>query len=139
MSNGTARSLEDRLDSTAEAWRPEAGDKIVGTVVDVDSRDGEFGLYPIVTVQTDTGDERAVHAFHTVLKREFAKRQPRPGERIGIKYLGKHERGYEAYRIVWAEVAAAPDWSAIGVEAEAEAAVQGIEPEAGDADDGIPY
>ena len=120
------RTLDDRLDSQAEAWKPQSGEKLIGVVVDVDSRTTEFGTYPIVTLSTDAGDEVAVHAFHTVLKNEFAKRQPRLGERIGIKYLGRSEKGYEAYRTVWEEVVP-PDWDRIGVEATAEAVVEGID------------
>lgn len=124
----TNRSLDDRLDSTAEAWKPKAGEKLIGAVVDVDSRTTEYGTYPIVTLRTDTGDELAFHAYHTVAKNEFAKRQPRLGERIGIKYIGKSDKGYEAYRIVF-EAAAPPDWDRIGAEAEAEAAEAGISTE----------
>ena len=142
MEPSTSRSLEDRLDSAATGWKPNPGDRLVGTVIDVDSRDGDYGVYPIVTVQTDNGDEIAIHAFHTVLRREFAKRQPQPGERIGVKYLGKSDKGYESYKIVWENVVP-PDWSRIGVEAEAEAVLEGVA-EPGEAppvapDDGIPF
>jgi hypothetical protein len=136
--DSTERTLEDRLDSTAEAWRPEPGDKVVGVVADVDSRTTEFGTYPIVTLRTDADEEIAVHAFHTVLKREFAKRPPRLGEGLGIKYLGKSEKGYEGYRIVWQDVAPT-DWNRIGAEAEAEAALQGAEFEGEEPDDDVPF
>jgi hypothetical protein len=96
-----ARTLEDRLDANAEAWRPQPGDKLIGAVVDLGSRTTEYGTYAIVTLRTEAGDEVAVHAFHAVLAREFQKRPPRLGERLGIKYLGKSEKGYEAYTIAW--------------------------------------
>lgn len=136
------RSIEDRLESVAEAWKPAPGDKLIGQIVDVDSRTTEYGTYPIIVVLTDSGDEIAVHGFHTVLKNELAKRQPNVGERIGVKYLGKQEK-YEGYKLVWQDVVP-PDWNAIGVEAEADAVVEGIatdDTEAGDeqADDGIPF
>jgi hypothetical protein len=124
--NDTGRTLEERLEANAEAWRPEAGAMVIGTVVDVDSRTTEFGTYPIVTLRTEAGDEVAVHGFHTVLKNEFSKRPPRPGERLGVKYLGKSPKGYESYRLAWEDVAP-PDWNRIGVEAQAEAAVEGID------------
>jgi hypothetical protein len=130
LRTSVGRSLEDRLEANAEPWKPNVNDNdtVVGTVIDVDSRTTEFGMYPIVTVATDAGDEVAVHAFHTVLKNEFAKRPPQLGERLGIKYLGKHAKGYEAYRIVW-EKTPAPDWNRIGAEAQAEAVVEGVEEE----------
>jgi hypothetical protein len=101
MSKAT-RTVEERLDSFAEAWRPEAGDKLIGTVVDLDERDSDFGdePYPIVTVLTDTGDERAFHGFHTVARNELAKQRPKVGERIGIAYHGLSDKGYERYRII---------------------------------------
>jgi hypothetical protein len=124
-SDTQSRNLETRLDSSAEAWKPSPGEKLIGVVVDVDSRTTEYGTYVVLTLRQENGDERAVHAFHTVLKREFAKRPPRLGEELGIKYLGKSDKGYEAYRIVWDEVVP-PDWKQIGAEAEAEAAEAGI-------------
>ena len=119
------RSLAERLDTTAEAWKPEPGDKIVGEVIDVDSRTTEFGTYPIVTLRTDEWEELAIHGFHTVLKREFSKARPEVGDRIGVKYLGKHERGYESYRVVRERAhGAALDWDAIGAQAEQEGAAE---------------
>jgi hypothetical protein len=115
----TTRSLDDRLDSAAEGWKPKPGDKIVGEVIDVDSRETEYGVYPIVTLRTDAEDELAIHGFHTVLKSEFAKRPPRLGERIGVKYLGKSDKGYEAYRVVF-ERAAAVDWEQMAADATAD-------------------
>lgn len=118
-------SLEDRLDSYAEAWRPKAGEKIVGEVIDVDSRTTEYGTYPIVTLRTDEGTELAIHGFHTVLKSEFSKARPEVGDRIGVKYLGKHEPRYESYRVVRERAhGAALDWDAIGAQAEQEGAAE---------------
>lgn len=121
-------TLEQRLDSYAEAWRPEPGDKLVGTVVELGQRQSEFDKdpYPIITVETEEGEQFAFHGFHTVARGELAKLRPRLGERIGIAYHGKHEeRGYERYRIiVEREHGDDPDWDAIGVHAEAEAATQ---------------
>ena len=67
------------------------GDKLIGTVVDLDERDSDYGdePYPIVTVETDDGNELACHAFHTVARNELAKQRPVVGERIGIAYHGK--------------------------------------------------
>jgi hypothetical protein len=93
-------NLADRLDSFAEPWMPDAGEKLIGEVVDLDERENEYGSYPVVTVLTDEGDELAFHAFRTVAKNELAKQRPQVGDRIGIKYVGKPEgKDYELYRI----------------------------------------
>ena len=105
-------NIGDALDRDfAPAWRPESGDKLIGVVTDLSSRTGEYGSYPIVTVRDDDGNEWAVHAFHEVLANEFARIAPKVGDRIGIKYAGKHpERGYHRYR-VQRDGDAAFDWS----------------------------
>ena len=115
------RSLEDRLESFAEAWKPKVGDKLVGVVVDVDLRASDYGdPYPIVTVQRDDGTEVAFHGFHTVARRELAKKRPQIGDKIGIAYFGKGEpakpgmSGAELYKVI-VEQAEPPsvDWDAV--------------------------
>jgi hypothetical protein len=143
QSTPARNTLAARLDAQAEAWRPTPGARLIGTAVDIDSRETEFGTYPVITLREDeSGNEVAVHAFHTVLKNAFARRPPRIGERLGVRYLGKSPKGYEAYRVVF-ETAAEPDWNRIGVEAQAEAAVEGIEdvpePLLEPSEDGIPF
>jgi hypothetical protein len=102
------------------------GDRVIGTVLYVDSRTTEFGTYPILVLKTDLGKEVAVHAFHAVLKREFIDRPPRRGERLGIKFLGDTERGYKGYRVVWEEVAP-PDRPQIAGRADAESQADSVE------------
>jgi hypothetical protein len=93
-------TLDDRLDADyAAAWRPNPGDKVIGTVTALDVRDGTYGAYPIVTLDTEDG-EVALHCFHEVLANELAKIAPKIGDRVGVKYAGKHpERGYHIYRV----------------------------------------
>jgi hypothetical protein len=96
-------SLEGRLDSTAQSWRPQVGDKLVGTITSIGTRASQFGdePYPVVTVRTDSGEEYRVFAYHSVLKAELAEQRPQVGDRIGISYLGKPEgRKWEAYKVV---------------------------------------
>lgn len=76
-----------------EAWRPEGGEdsteisgKVVGVVL---GPDFGWGRYPIVTIATEDGTERAVHARGTVLRSELARRHPKRGDDLEIKYLGK--------------------------------------------------
>lgn len=110
------KSTDNQIDADldrdyAEAWRPSPGDKLVGVVVDISARDGSFGRYPIVTVRTAEGEELAIHAFHEVLAGELARIAPKVGDEIGVKYQGKHERGYHKYRATRAGSTAEIDWS----------------------------
>ena len=90
----------------AEAWRPDPGDKIKGRVLAVTmGPDMGYGQYPIVTLDVD-GQERAVHAFHTVLRTELARRRPRPGDDLEITYQGKRSpksgngNDFHVYRVI---------------------------------------
>ena len=78
---------------TAEGWRPEEGDTVIGTVVVVDAGWSDFknGYYPIITVQPDDGAPVAVHCFHDVLEKRVTDLRPEPGDTIGIKYQGKRK------------------------------------------------
>ena len=85
------------------AWRPEPGDTVTGTLLNVEAIDPNGnGVYPVVTLKTDGGDI-AVHAFHTVLRRELARRRPKVGDELTIVYQGKRPGGknneYHAYRV----------------------------------------
>jgi len=93
-------SLHEDLDREfAPAWKPQPGDKLVGIVTELSTRDGEYGTYPIVTVRSEKG-ELAAHCFHEVLANELARVAPKVGDHLGIKYAGKHpERGYHMYRV----------------------------------------
>jgi hypothetical protein len=129
------RSLDDRLASFAEAWKPEPGDKLIGVVVDLDERDSAYGdePYPIVTVETDDGSELALHAFHTVARNELAKQRPVVGDRIGIAYYGmKDGKSYESYRVIVEKAESEPktiDWDKHVTPDEDE---QDLDPEADD-------
>lgn len=86
-----------------EAWKPNVGDSITGTLAGVDMIDpGGNGPYPCVTLETPSG-MRNVHAFHSVLRRELARRAPKPGDEITITYQGQREGGrngtYHTYRV----------------------------------------
>lgn len=89
------------------AWRPEPGETITGKMLSVEVIDpAGQGPYPCVTIQTSSGEERAIHAFHTVLQTQLAKRRPKPGDELSITYLGKVDganRPYHSYRVVGGE------------------------------------
>jgi hypothetical protein len=77
----------------AEGWKPEVGDVVVGTVVDLARQRSEYtgDLYPIITVQRDDGTLVAIHCFHTVLRNRMIELQPQIGETIGVKYISETE------------------------------------------------
>lgn len=95
---------EDEDNGFATAWRPERkGDRVKGNVAEIALIDpGGQGAYPCVTLTTTEGPV-AVHAFHTVLRRELARRAPKIGDEIEVIYLGKvaggsYDREYHNYR-----------------------------------------
>lgn len=99
--------LERLLDQDIAGWRPNPGDKLIGTVVNLEigGQGSTFGTYPLLTIRVDeTGEFVNVHAFHTVLRVELGRKQVGMGDRIGIKYIGAVEGGdfgsYEAYKVV---------------------------------------
>ncbi len=120
-------SILDKLDRVPEPWKPEVGDKLVGEVIELDTRDSGFGEYPLVGVLTEDGREVTWHAFHTVAKSELARKRPKVGDLIGVVYQGKlNGKDYESYRIVVESreptEATVPDWDAIAADAGAESA-----------------
>lgn len=123
--------IADQLDlPDAEAWRPEPGDRVIGKVVGLDERQGDYEPYPVVTIQTSTNELVAVHGFHSVLKNELAKLAPQVGDEVGIVYKGKTEpktkggNEYENYKVVIergdGSAPTTPDWAAHQASAKAE-------------------
>ncbi len=101
-------TLKDRLDEdpiSAEAWRPEPNQELIGIITRINDRqtDDFPDPYPVITIQPIEGDLKAFHAFHTVAKTELLGQDPQVGDEIGIRYLGE-EKGarysYHNYRIV---------------------------------------
>ena len=87
----------------ADAWKPDPGELIEGVVVEITTRDGEYGSYPIVTLELVDGERRAIHAFHSVLRNELARIAPQTGSRIAVLYKGKVTRSdgpdFHSYRV----------------------------------------
>lgn len=87
-----------------EAWKPDAGTTITGAVVEVKMIDPSGqGPYPCVTLQSADGQQRAIHAFHSVLRRELARNAPKVGDEITITYHGERAGGaygkYHSYQV----------------------------------------
>ena len=86
-------NLLTQVERDVEAWRPEPGDSVYGTFRDIDdSSEGDFGSYPILTIETPSGRLVSVHAFHTVLRRNIERKLNRGilkiGDEIAIQYRG---------------------------------------------------
>jgi hypothetical protein len=119
-------TLAARLDRESVTWRPNPGDRLIGRVVELDTASSAYGDYPLVVVESDEDNtEYAIHAFRTVLKSELAKRKPKVGDRLAIRYDGKLPgKSYEGYKVAveYAEPerAAEPDWDRMSMEAAAE-------------------
>lgn len=94
--------LQARLALDIRAWMPKtAGDSLIGEVVEVTEAVSEFGSYPRVIVVDYDGQGWAFNAFHTVAKSELSKLRPRPGDQLGVVYLGKADgKNYAGYRVV---------------------------------------
>lgn len=117
-------NLEQRLEADAAAWRPDQDDPpiLIGEVISVDTGTSEYGPYPLLVIRDEAGNEKAVHAFHTVLRNELVRCKPQPGEKIGIKYLGDVDakpgspyKTYKGYKVrVERERGSAFNWNAIG-------------------------
>ena len=89
---------------TKRGWRPEPGDTVAGEVVDINETNGGYGPYYILTIHDGHGEEVDVHAFHTVLRNELARRNVQIGDSLEITYLGRVSGGrgaggYDHYRV----------------------------------------
>ena len=89
----SSASMLDRLQQeAAEGWNPTEGETIMGTVLSIKaSQPNEYGVYPIVTIQTDEGKSIALHCFHQTLKERLLEKRPAPGEKIAVQYIGTKE------------------------------------------------
>jgi hypothetical protein len=121
MSNPSS-SIVDKLDADyAPAWRPNPGESLIGEVVEIGERIGEYAPYPIVTVNPEDGEALAFHAFHSVAAAQLAEKRVKIGDHIGILYKGKVEGqgphgSYHSYRVIVdrGDVDQAFDWGRYG-------------------------
>lgn len=98
------RDLKAELDGDGPdrppSWEHEPGDVLIGTIVRYEQAETKRGLSPIMVVRDDEGAVFAVWLTPTVLMSELRKLRPKPGERIGLKRLEDHEKGYQMWRVV---------------------------------------
>lgn len=102
----------------APAWRPAVNDLLSGTILGFRlGHTDEYGEYPIIVVQTDSGPV-AFHAFHGVVRERMKELQPKKGDMLTVMYGGKREvtpeeaaagkKEYHKYYIETGNVDAAP-------------------------------
>ena len=103
MSDNTSEMAEIL---SAKAWRPAAGESITGTVANLRRQDDEYGGHVVVTLNESLSEEpvfTAVHAFHSVLKKQLSDLKPGKGAQLQITYLGKVEgknQPYHSYVVI---------------------------------------
>jgi hypothetical protein len=104
-----------------EAWIPKEGPPtIVGQFRRLEEATTQFGTSKIVILETEDGVERAVWLFHSVLRQEFARAKPKPGELVAVHHQGRKVSGsgqsYESYRVLVQRDEAQADWDSLGRE-----------------------
>lgn len=106
-------TLTQRLDEpTPPKWEHEPGDKLLGTVVDLGTYEGEYGSSPTVTIDAvegsteaggtaiAPGERRIFYASRTVARSKVEGKKPQIGDRIGIAYKGIPDgREYHDYAV----------------------------------------
>jgi hypothetical protein len=104
--NDLRSKLAEDDGSLPERWNPddEAGTTLVGTLLRFETIVTEFGESQIAVIE-DADDDHVwgVALFRSVLKKRFEMLAPKPGDTVGIKYVGyvdprnKDARGYHNY------------------------------------------
>lgn len=106
---------EDLLDGLTEdnavAWKPadddfDGPDAIQGKVTERYEVENDYGddMIPVIVVDTGETDsegkpvEWSVRGYHSILKGEIEKKNPQPGDRVGIKYFGKRESKVKGHK-----------------------------------------
>lgn len=127
------RSELERWDGYPESWRPEPGEVLIGTVSRYTTAfatwRGVEREHPIAVVRDEeSGAEVSVWLIHKVLLEEFRKLRPRPGERVGLRYIGLDKvGGYHRYLVrVDRPEEEVPDLDRFAARAEAEQTDPGV-------------
>lgn len=97
--------MDALLDAEMAGWRPEVGEKLIGIIANMEEagHNSQYGVYPLITVRKADGEMVAWHAFHHVVREALKHKNPRIGDRIGAKYLGKAKSSdfeYDNYKVV---------------------------------------
>jgi hypothetical protein len=77
--------------SLPERWNPEdePGTTLIGTLLRFETIVTEFGASPVAVIEDgDDGTVYGVALFRSVLKKKFDTLEPKPGDVVGLKYIG---------------------------------------------------
>lgn len=100
------RDLSGELERQAEtssqpSWKPEPGETLTGVLVGYTTRTTKYGPTRLAIVEVEDGSRIQVWLSSVVLKGAFEEQRPRTGDRIGVRYNGRHEqKGYHLYNLV---------------------------------------
>lgn len=102
-------SMLDTIDDNTEviAFKPDtAGEGVEGVVLSRDITSSEYTTddIPVILLTTDEGVVRSVRGYHSVLRNEINRADPKTGDRIAVKYLGKKptkdgKKSFHAYKV----------------------------------------
>jgi hypothetical protein len=115
------RDLKQELDTWTgypPAWKPKLGDALVGFIDGYDIGHTPFGAVRTCIVTEEASNKKvSLWLSTTVLLDLFQKHKPKPGEKIGLKYLGKdEEKRYHRYRLLIDRPDEIVDFSPLGGE-----------------------
>ena len=78
--------LAQQKKDTSTSWRPNPGDELLGTFIEWSSgKTSRDETYRIAVIETEDGQRLAVWLFYAVLREEFEKADPQPGELLLIQ------------------------------------------------------
>jgi hypothetical protein len=96
-----AKRLEEDFPA---ALRLEEGQGFLGTYVRLEKGYTSYGEAWIMVLADENGELHGLWLLHAALVSKLKKVRPKPGDRIGVKYLGKRRGGsgneYADYRVV---------------------------------------
>lgn len=100
MQSQQMQELVDSLERDVPGWQPEPNDILAGRIVDIETRTSEYGPYPAITVEKESGEKQVFHAFRTVALNEILRLRPQVGDLIAIRYFGLDaEHDYHNYKV----------------------------------------
>lgn len=133
-----AKELEGFDGRWPASWRPKEGEMLIGRIIRYSEGPGRFGPVRTAIIERDDGTRASLWLSSMVLLDQFNRERPRVGERVGVKYLGKHpQKGYHRFTLVVDREEPAPDFSPLG--GEEDCAPQPLKPTPHTTDTATPY
>jgi hypothetical protein len=84
------RDMDEDDGSAPDMWDPEPGESLIAELVRYEDRTTKVGPCRVAVVREADSDELySVWLSRSVLKNEFEKQSPRPGDMLGLKFHGE--------------------------------------------------